>query len=270
MPAWLSPRVRLGVTASLIVLIACAIVLTPYLFHEDDAEAPGTLASEIASVDLPTSQAPEMRRSLKHPLVMPVAFSPSQPLSWQTILDTSGSDGEPGPSPSTSPEPEIDWLGQNPLVSQGIVWPAVDCGDCGPAPRNGFQVTHPLFIELGTAGAPGGGGGGAPGPTAFPSVTITDYEPPPMPGNGPGDQGANTQSNPPDDGDPKPPGQPIGPTGPNDPNAPNGPRDPNGPTEPDPTRPDVVQVPEPTSFVIAGMGALSFMIRARLARQRRG
>jgi len=270
MPAWRSPRVRLGVTASLIVLIACAIVLTPYLLHDDDAEAPDTLNSEIASVDLPQSEPDTTPRSLKRPLVMPVAFSPPPEFSWSSLVDTSGSDGGAGLSPDTTSEPVIDWLGQNPLVGQGIVWPETDCSDCEPAPRQRYQATHPLFIELGTAAPAGGGGGGAPGATELPSLTVTDYEPPIIPGNGPGDSGPNTQSGPSENGDPgppNPPGQPGGPTGPNEPNDP---RDPDGPEEPDPTPPDVVQVPEPASFVMAGMGALSFMIRARLARKRRG
>lgn len=262
MPAWLSPRVRLGATVLLIVLIACAIVLTPYLFH-DEADAPDSLTSASATVDLSASSSPSLpRRATSHPFI-PVAYPHSNELSLPTNSDTyaSDSDSESDPSAETTAEPVIDWLGQNPLAGQGIAWPLSDCLDCGPTPRQPRQFTHLLFFEITPGGAPGGGGGGgAAGPTELPPVTVTDFEPPTTAGDGPGD-GTSTPPGPEN-------GPPDGRTGPDQPNGPKGPGDPGDPIGPDPHEPPVVQVPEPASFVMAGAGALSFMIRAHLSRKR--
>jgi hypothetical protein len=270
MPAWLSPRVRLGATASLIVLIACALLLTPHLFHDDDADAPVSLTSESASVDLlaPSPLSPVLPRRVPRLAIdgsVPGSSPPSRALWLRNDLDSPANDTESDSSPAAAPDPVVDWVGQNPFAAQGVAWPLFDCPDCGPTPRLSSQFTHPLFFEIAAGGGPGGGvgGGRAPDSDTLPPVTVTDFDTPPTSGNGPGDQTSSTPDDPgpPRDGGPKPP---------IDLNGPEGPGDPHNPDGPDPGTPEVVQVPEPSAFVMAGMGVLSVMTRARLARKRRG
>jgi hypothetical protein len=184
--------------------------------------------------------------------------------------DTYGNESASGSSPNNASDPVVDRLGQNPLASQGIALPLSDCVDCNATPRNVAALSTangPMF-----ASGPGGGGGGggfAQGPGSS-TPALLDTNTPTTPGSGSGDRGGSPP--PPDDGGgPKPPAdppvRPISPTGPNDPD---GPDDPGNPLGPGPQPPEVVQVPEPSALVTAGMGALSFMIRVRLARKRRG
>ena len=295
MPAWLSPRVRLGVTASLIVLIACALLLTPHLFHDDDPDAPGSLTTESASIDLPPASPPSstllvLPRQVTSPAIdypAPGALPPLHSPSPATGAD--GTDGGSDSSADTAPDIVLDWLAQNPLADQGIALPSSDCVDCDSTPRQVARLSTangPLFA-LGPGGGGGGGGGGVGGSASGLSAGtsgLVDTSTPTTQGSGPGDQSVST---PPDDrGNPggpnppgNPPGQPIGPTGPNGPDGPKGPGGPGDPTGPnDPGNPDapgphdppVAQVPEPSSLIVAGAGALSLMIRAHRARKRRG
>ena len=287
MPAWLSPRVRLGVTASLIVLIACALLLTPHLFHDDDPDAPGSLTTESASIDLPPASLPSSTLPVLPRLVTSPAIDNPAPGALPPLHSPSpatGADGTEGGSDSsadTAPDIVLDWLAQNPLADQGIALPSSDCVDCDSTPRQVARLSTangPLFA-LGPGGGGGGGGGGsfASGLSAGTSGLV-DTSTPTNQGSGPRDRGVSTP--PVDGGSPggpnppgNPPGQPIGPTGPNGPKGPEGPGDPNDPENPDgpgPHDPPVAQVPEPSSLIVAGAGALSFMIRARLARKRRG
>ena len=292
MPAWLSPRVRLGVTASLIVLIACALLLTPHLFQDDDPDSPASLTTESASIDLPPASTPPSTLPVLPRQVTPPAIDnpvPSALPPLHTPPPATGAHGTGGGSDSsadTAPDIVLDWLAQNPLADQGIALPSSDCVDCDSTPRQVARLSTangPLFaLGPGGGGGGGGGGGSASGLSAGTSGLVDSSTP--VQGSGPADQGVST---PPDDGgnpgDPNPPGnppgQPIGPTGPNGPDGPKGPEGPGDPTNPnDPENPDgpgphdppVAQVPEPSSLIVAGAGALSFMIRAHLARKRRG
>jgi len=264
MPAWLTPRVRLGATASLIVLIAAALGVTPHLFHDDAADAPGSLSSLNSSIDLHAVPPPPSR---KPPIVLPhIVLSeidstprpPSGPLSpprgaadggasYSTQTDSpesaqsaesdqtsqagEGSQGDSaGPSYSLASDGSQGGGGGAPFAANGILVPpsAASGGLRGGAPKQ--QQPIPLGYDSGGVPPP-------PPPVVVPSVVPpVVVQPVTLPPNGSG-----SGDNP---GDPPPPIKP-----------------------PDPP---VVQVPEPASLAMAGLGALSFMIRARLAPKRRG
>jgi len=260
MPAWLTPRIRLGATALLIVLIAGALLVTPQLFHEDNAHAPGSLTSVNASIDLHTVPPPPSR---KPPIVLPhvvldepdVTPRPPSPrrlspgdVASQTAAQADSADSTESGSDLRSPTDQRSTgdsagpsyslgsdgsAGPNQSAANGVMVPPSGCADCSSGGPRGGTPKPQQPIPLGYDN----GGGSAPGPVAVPSITppsvIQPIAPPPN-GSGSGDD----------------PGPPIEP-----------------PIEP--PDPPVVQVPEPTSFVMAGMGALGFMIR-RLARKRRG
>jgi hypothetical protein len=167
--------------------------------------------------------------------------------------ESPASNSESDSSGDAAPDSVVDWLGQNPLAAQGITWPLPDCLDCNSTPRS--QFTHPLFFEIVSGGGSGGGGGSesTPGTDALPPVIVTDFAPPTDKGNGPGDQGGPSTSDGPSPSNPR-----DRPTS-----------DPTDPNEPDPQPTDVLQVPEPSTLIMAGAGALGFMIRGRLTRKRR-
>jgi PEP-CTERM motif len=270
MPAWLSPRVRLGVTVSLIVLIACAIVLTPYLFH-DDADAPGSLTSESASIDLlPSSPPPPVLPRSVRPAIdglVPLSLPPSREASLPNGSDTYASEAATDSSPDDAAKPVPDWFEPSALAAQGIPWSSIDCVDCGPTPSQVAMLKQqPIYLSPG-GGSGGGGGGGLAAPSMVSPATVTDVEPPTAQGDGPGD-GPSTPPGPPGNGPNPPTNPPTTPVAPTDPHGPEGPGDPGDPIEPDPHEPPVVQVPEPASLVMAGAGALSFMIRGHLSRKR--
>ena len=263
--------------ASLILLIAGALLVTPQLFHDDNANAPGSLTSVNASIDLHSASpppSPVVPRYVPRLLTRDALSSPSLPPPTRDASLPTGSDTHPGEPvsdslPDRASDPVVDWLGQNPLAAQGIALPLSGCVDCDTTPRHVTKLSTangPMF-----ASGPGGSGGGfAPGPGSN-TPGLVNPNTPTTPGSGPGDQGSTPADDGGNPGGPppptNPPGEPISPPGPN---GPDGPRDPGDPTGPDPQPPEVVQVPEPSALVMAGMGALSFMIRARLARKRRG
>ena len=266
MPVWLTPRIRLGATAVLIVLIAGALLVTPQLFHDDNANAPGSLTSVNASIDLHTVPPPPSR---KPPIVLPhVVLSepdstlPSQSLrqgarngdaaastsSTQADQSTQASDAEPDPE-SQATQAAQDSTNDSAGPSYSLASDGSSSGGSAPSAANGSLVSP---SGGGGAGGPRGGtpkqqqpiplgydNGGSPGPVLVPPVTPPPViQPVVLPPNG--SVNGDFSGPPPTD----PPGPP-------------------------PIDPPVVQVPEPTSFVMAGMGALGFMIR-RLARKRRG
>lgn len=271
MPVWLTPRVRLGVTAALIVLIACGLLVTPYLFHDDVADAPTSLTSINSSVDLHTVPPPPSR---KPPIVLPhVVLSdidstprpPSGPLSQRRGVaggDASGSttSSTQADSPESTQSAESDQTSQADQNSQG--------DSAGPS------------YTLASDGSPGGGSsGGSPGGGGAP-FGANGILVPPSAGSGDTRGGTPKQQQPIPLGynsgvvPPPPPPVVIPPVVPpvvvqpvTLPTVGSGPGDNPGDPPPDPP---VVQVPEPASLAMAGIGALGFIIRARRARKRRG
>ncbi|HVQ16042.1 MAG TPA: PEP-CTERM sorting domain-containing protein [Vicinamibacterales bacterium] len=269
MPAWLPPRVRLGVTASLVVLIACTLLVAPHLFHDGAAGAPSSLTTESASIDLPLASPPSspvLPNQISGPAVetpAPFSLPPSRNPSSAPRSDSHATAAEPNVPPAGASAAVINWAGQNSLATQGIAWPLSDCLDCISTPGQvaTFSANGARFAG-GGGGFASGAGSGAPG--------LADTSNPTTPGSGPSDQVLAPPGGGSNPGGPNlpttPPNRPVtltGPEGSDD-------GDPGDPIGPDPQQPPMVQVPEPASLVMAGAGALTLMIRARLARKRRG
>ncbi len=272
MPAWLTPRVRLGVTASLVVLIACTLLVAHDLFHDGAADAPSSLTTESASIDLPLAappSSPVVPDQISGPAVeTPVPFSlpPSRNPSSAPRSDSHGTAAESDWPPAGMPAAVVNWAEQNTLAMQSIEWPLSDCLDCSSAPGQVavFSANGAMF-----GGGFGGGVGFASG-AGIGATGLADTSNPTTPGSGLSDQGMlapSGGSNPDSLNLPTtPPDQPValmGPEGSDD-------GDPGNPIGPDPQQPPMVQVPEPASLGMAGAGALTVLIRARLARKRRG
>ena len=266
MSARLLPRVRLGVMASVFVLILCALLLTPHGYdnrHTPDPDSRPSAAIDRIEATPQTTNSPELEPPATDPLTsFSVAPSPIT-LTTNVAQTTAESDGALDSSSPAVSEPAFDWLGANPLADHGILMPLPGCRDCDPVPGQSAGL-FPSSISGGAAGSGGGGGtggGGGAGQARSLGLTIplTDSNPLIFSDNivGGGDPGASA---PPLDTKRPPDGPNVG----------------NGgtPVQPialiDPRPPDVAQVPEPTALVLTGAGALGFMIRVGLARKRRG
>jgi hypothetical protein len=265
MPVWLTPRVRLGVTASLIALITCGLLVTPYLFHDDAAGTSDSLTSVNASIDLHTVPPPPSR---KPPIVLPhlVLSEPDSTLPPQSLRQSArnggglASTGSTQGAQSTQGDQQADPVSTAQAAQDSTTYSAgpsyslasdgSSSGGAAPSAATGSLAPPSVGGVGGDAGGTrvgspkqqqpvplGYGSGGSPAPVSIPPVVPPPViQPVVLPPNG----SVNGDFSGPPPTDPPPP-----------------------------IDPPVVQVPEPTSFVMAGVGALGFMIR-RLARKRRG
>lgn len=249
MPAWLSPRVRLGVMASVIVVIVCALLLTPG--SSDSDPPPGSVATSVPTPTIEPSGAtlpPTYRtpmRALPQAVVDSFALTGrSERLkitesSWRNSSPPSSTGSLPGVEASTQlvgADPATwsglqatpDGFGEFVLADRGIHLDWHGCADCDtPGPIN--------RVPWGGVGWPGGGGGEAP-PNGLtesgnPSPELLDDV----------------------DGSPLPGGD-----------SPNDPPDSEGPR---PQPPDPVPVPEPSTVTLM-CAAFSVMIGTSRARRR--
>ena len=265
MPAWLTPRIRLGATASLIVLIAVGLLVTPQLFHDDDADAPVSLTSVNSSVESAT-------RSLRHRVagrrlccltsVLDKPDSTPRPPSPRQLSPTGGASASTQADPPTS-EQESPTAQDSAHDSFGPSYSLASDGSAGADGSTGPGQ----FAANGLVVPPSGGASGGPRGAArnsssrcllamAPAVAVH-----PVLLCRPGDRTCQRDSN-------RSRCHPMVQAA----VMMRGHRKARHPSirRSEPPDPPMVQVPEPTSFVMAGMGALSFMIRARLARKRRG
>jgi hypothetical protein len=251
MPTWLSPRVRLGVTASVIVVSVCTFLLTT---GRTDSE------SSPSSVATPDTEPPPPRATATS---LPDTPMPALPQAVITALGLGSSDSStgalpdipastPGNAASKGDRFESTWgtdassqlIGLNPdalsgldaasdvfgefvLAEQAIdlEWPG--CADCGPqGPSN--------LVPWGGTSLPGAGSG-APGG----EVNLTEL------GNPSAEEIPRFELPLPPGGDPTP----------------------EPPDEEPLPKPPVVPVPEPSSATLMG-AALSLLIGATRARKR--
>jgi PEP-CTERM motif-containing protein len=243
MPAWLSPRVRLGVMVSVIGLIVCALLLTPSRSDNDD-DPPDALVQPSVSTAPVTAT----------PLA---TYKPRAVALPQTVINTlrlrsSESSNVPLPGASGSvqlgsPEPETwsslpgapDLFGDFVIAERGIVlnWPG--CADCDASrPRS--------ILPWGGVGWPEAGGGiteDGPLPDLAPPIGVTELGNSSLEENG-------------GDGDGPPRHPPTDPP-------------PGDDDDPDPEEPPNVPVPEPSTVSLIAVAAFGAMVRARRVRKRK-
>jgi hypothetical protein len=252
MPTWLSPRVRLGVTASVIVVSVCTFL--PTAGRTDNDSSPSSVATldnepaPRAAATVPYSPSTP-RPALPQAVVTALALRPSD----SSIDDFPGTGTSRPRAAALTPDMVASMLGlgvsaelagwnreawsslqetqdvfgEFVLAERGIhlEWPG--CGDCAPqGPSN--------LVPWGGIGFPGAASG-SPGAAVFLTESgnplpaeIPGFEPPPPPGGNP---------------TPEPPNE-----------------------EPRP-KPPVIPVPEPSSLTLMS-AAWSLMIGATRARKR--
>ena len=191
-----------------------------------------------------------------------------------------------------TPDPLVDLLAQNPLLAQGIALPPPACMDCASSPRPSLFFPSPILYGLVSRSGAGVGGGAAGSGALLPLIAsdldtattqgkgTSDAVSAPhgrsghSPDNSTGDGPDNSTEHGPDSmehgrdtsTDDPPANWPTGPAHPSGTYGPGQPGDLTGVGEPGAP---VQQVPGPSSLIIAGAGALSFMIRAHFARKKR-
>ncbi len=259
MPTWLSPRVRLGVTASVIIVILCTLLLTadrsdndssPSSVTTPDNESPPASATEPSSSGTPMPALPQAvitALNLGQPLdsatdALPGTAAPATDLAGLTqdvlapLLDRDVSTDLAALSPETlsGVQDASAGFGDLVLAQPGIHLNWTGCTECEPEGPTSL-------VPWGGITLPGGGGGesgvvslltqsGNPSPVVIPPFV----EPLPPGGNPPG-------------------GNPPG-------------GDPDPPEEPRPKLP-VVPVPEPSTVTLAG-AALGLVIGGARGRKR--
>ena len=235
MPAWLSPRVRLGVMASGTVVIVCALLLTPGSSDSDPPPGSGATPTIEPPRATPSPTSRTRVHALPQAVVTALALTPSESSpSESSPSESSTSESTTGALPGLAASTQLDlanpetWTGlqETPdvfgefvLGDRGIRldWPG--CADCAtPGPTN--------MVPWGGVGSPGGGGGtGREGDGAGGSPALSEVPPP-------GDltQSGNPSPSPPWGGDPTP--------------------DPHDGDRPDPEPPGVVPVREPSTVTL--------------------
>lgn len=249
MPAWLSPRVRLGVMVSVIVLIVCALLLTPGRSDGDD-DPPDALAQSTAA------SAPATATPLA--TYKPRAVALPQAVITTLRLRSSESSNDPLPGASGSghwgsPEPETwsslpgapDMFGDFVLADRGILlnWP--ECADCDGSRLRSIGP----WGGVGWSGAGGGVTEDGPLPDLTPPNGVTELANLSLEGTGDGDGDLSTplrypRIDPPpgddDDSDPR-----------------------TRESMRSPEQPPVVPVPEPSTLSLMTVAAFGLMVRAR-------
>ncbi len=203
MPAWLSPRVRLGMMVSVIAASVCAHLLTPARSESDDHQ-PDALDRPVASTASPAATASSTHAS--RPIVLPQAVINSLGLrSSGPSSEASSGTASSGSSKSAAADPDAwsrlaveDTYGELVLAERGIAltWPG--CLDC-TAPHASQIPFGPVFTRAGGSGSSGGagsvGGLGNAGGAGFlsdatPPNGLTEFGDPSLQalgrGNGPG------------------------------------------------------------------------------------
>ena len=191
---------------------------------------------------------------------------------------------EPRPAAQKGPDSDetktLDWLEQSALANYGVMMPPTGCVDCDAAPYQVARLGSHDGILMGVSGGGGGGGvvvgsgggvvgesGGGIGVGTGPSIQtlvspITGTEDVPFGGVGSGAPSTPQGGRGGDEG-----GRGRGG------NLPNG--LPDSVVLPDPKAlhtvlPPAVSVPEPSSFVMAGIGLAGFLAGRRFSRKQRG
>ena len=230
MSAWLSPRVRLGVTASVVLVIVCTLLLTavrsdysqpPGYVGTPEIEPLGAPAAAPSSSLTPMPALPQavvtalgLRPSDSSTDALPgTAASMSSSADFELDVITSMPDGGESTelagqdSELSSLQLTPDGFGEFVLAERGIHFDWKGCTECErPGPTN--------LVPGGGVGMPGSGGGGPAGVSYLPelgnqsSVEIPGLEETLPPGGNP-PEGDPTPDPPDDEPRPKPPGVPV-------------------------------------------------------------
>jgi hypothetical protein len=250
MPLWLTPRVRLGVTAAVIVLILSVFLLTPG--GTTDAVTPtgqtsSTAVNHSVADDYPSHYKPYI------PTLPVIDWAPATNSIGSAIVLDRGLGGTNAQEKHPNSEPETDWIAENLLAAQSIPLSTV-CLDCGPPGLLAGLVLPLAGAPGGALGGTGGVGGGGGGGGVYLTALAGNRQNRRAAGDGPG-------------GD-----KPDSDTRTNGANRTTGWSEPDYPGQdaPGPNQPRVAQVPEPSSIVVVVACALGFTIRHRLAANRRG
>jgi hypothetical protein len=251
MPAWLTPRVRLGVMVSIIGLIVCALLLTPGR-SDNDGDAPDALAPPTVSTApvVATPLATYKPRAIALPQVVIETLrlrsseSANESLPGATTGSTESADAGPDAGPDAwSRLVAQDVYGELVLAEPGILLNWSGCVDC-TAPHAPLIPLSPVYTR--PFGGGGGGTGGALLPDVTPPIGVTELGNPTLEETGPGDGRGST-----------PPGDL--------------PRDPppGDDDDPDPEKPPFVPVPEPSTVSLMTVAAFGVMVRAQRGRIRK-
>jgi len=181
MPAWLSPRVRLGVMVSVIAVSVCAHLLTPARSESD--HQPDALDPPVAST-VPAAATPSSTHTSK-PIALPQAVINSLGLrSSASSSDSSSGTASSGSSKSAAADPDAwsrlavqDTYGELVLAERGVAltWPG--CLDC-TAPHAPQIPFGPSFTRAGGSGSTGGAGSAGGAGNAGGSGFLPDATPP--------------------------------------------------------------------------------------------
>jgi len=273
MPAWLSPRVRLGVMVSVIAVSVCAHLLTPARSESD--HQPNALDPPVAST-APAAATPSSTHSSK-PIALPQAVINSLGLrSSGPSSESSSGTASSGSSKSAAADPDAwsrlavpDTYGELVLAERGVAltWPG--CLDC-TAPHAPQIPFGPFFTRAGGSGSTGGAGsaggaGNAGGAGFLPDATspdgLTEFGNPSLEalgrgnGEGPRRPGDLPRDLPGDNG------RGHSPTGDDDPIHPIGPIGPKVPPS--------VPVPEPSTISLLAAATFALTAWGRRARMNR-
>jgi hypothetical protein len=250
MPLWLTPRVRQGVTASVIVLILSVFLLTPGETTDAVTLMPQTSSAALndpVADDYPSHYKPYIPTlpTVTDWQQFPATTSVGRAIILDRGLDDATVEEE---RPDSAPTP--DWFAENLLAAQGILLSSTVCLDCEPP---GLLAGLSLPVSgIPQGGGLGGDGGGGGGDIAMPD----DDKFRTNPGASVGGSGSSES----DTVTPPKPGNLVTLTEPGTP----------GSEPPGPNPPEIEQVPEPSSVFLAVACALGFTVRRRLAANRRG
>jgi len=248
MPLWLTPRARLGVTASVIILILCVFLLTSG--GSDRADTPTTHNPAADSQEENAPVTPHVRyipRILPLPTLGEPLDGSSSSVTTDGRVERPGSGGDIAfeiTGLQATEEPS-GWLQGSPFTPEVFLTPALACGECDSGFGQLQDLAQPgavATVPFGYAVSPGGIILGS----RVPQGSTGPTEPTPIKPSG--------------SGVPSSPGPPAGPSG-NPPDAPPG--DPEDPEDPGPEEPPI-EVPETATILLAGIGALSLTVGCRL------